>query len=400
MTNGWTGGQYSVYRAIFGAYLAVHFALLVPWGAELFSGEGVLPDASASPFTRLFPNVLAIADAPAVVMALLIAATVAACFFAIGLFDRTAAVILWYVLACTFGRNPLIANPALPYVGWLLLAHLFIPPAPYGSWTARKRVDPRGGWFMPGGLFSAAWIVMAAGYSYSGYTKLVSPSWVDGSAVARVLANPLARPTALRDVMLHLPSGLLSIATWGSLALELLFAPLALIRPLRPWLWTAMLAMHAGLMTLIDFADLSFGMIVLHLFTFDPAWVPALAPNRRDRVLYDGSCGLCHRAVRFLVAEDTKSAFVFAPLPADLPQESVIVETEEGARLNRSDAARYGLARLGGMWRIAAIVMGVIPRPIRNFGYDVVARIRYRLFARPKDACPILPPDLRSRFTV
>ena len=43
--NGWTGGQYSIYRVLFGAYLLAHFVLLSPlfgWGTEVFSGRGVL----------------------------------------------------------------------------------------------------------------------------------------------------------------------------------------------------------------------------------------------------------------------------------------------------------------------------------------------------------------------
>lgn len=398
MSNRWTGGQYSVYRALFGTYLLTHFAMLLPWGVELFSREGVLPDAAASPLVRLFPNVLALADTPFVVTALLAAAVVASCFFIAGVFDRTAAVVIWYVLACTFGRNPLIANPALPFVGWLLLAHVFIPTAPFGSVAARGRVDPRGGWRMPGGIFAAAWVVMAAGYTYSGYTKLISPSWVDGTAMQRVLANPLARPTLFRELFLALPEAVLSIATWSALALELLFGPLALSRRIRPWIWVAMLSMHLGLMVLIDFADLSLGMVVLHLFTFDPAWIPALAPSRRDRILYDGTCGLCHGAVRFVLAEDREGVFSFAPLPTDLSQESVIVETESGDRLQQSEAALYVLSRLGGMWRIVAIAGGLVPRIIRDGLYGLVARSRYSLFRRPSEACPMLPPDLRTRF--
>lgn len=52
MNNGWSGGQYSLFRALLGLYLLVHFADLVPWGAELFSRRGVLPDASVSPLDR------------------------------------------------------------------------------------------------------------------------------------------------------------------------------------------------------------------------------------------------------------------------------------------------------------------------------------------------------------
>jgi hypothetical protein len=273
MNNGWTGGQYSLFRAVFGAYLCAHFLQLLPWGAEVFSGQGVLPEASASPVLYLFPNVLALCDAPAFVTGLLVAGAVLSVLFAVGLYDRAAALALWYLWACLFGRNPLISNPSLPFVGWMLLAHVFLPPAPYGSWAARGRPDQGRGWRMPPSIFLVAWVVMSLGYTYSGYTKLVSPSWVDGTALARVLDNPLARPGPVREVLRALPDGVLRLATWGTLALELGFAPLALFRRTRPWAWGAMFLMHLSLILLIDFAELSLGMVLLHLLTFDPAWV-------------------------------------------------------------------------------------------------------------------------------
>lgn len=272
LTNGWTGGQYSIFRAVFGLYLAVHFARLVPWGGELFSREGMLPNGAASPLTLLFPNVLRWLDAPWMVTILLLVGVAAALLLAVGMRDRWAAVAVWYVWACLLGRNPLILNPGIPYVGWMLLAHACLPGAPRGAWDARGRADPD--WRFPPGLFASAWTVMAVGYTWSGLMKLTSPSWIDGSAIVRVLDNPLARPGPLRDLVLGLPSPLLPAATWGTLVLEIAFAPLALLRRVRPWLWTAMLALHLSLIALIDFADLSLGMVMLHLFTFDPAWLP------------------------------------------------------------------------------------------------------------------------------
>ena len=259
--TGWDWRRYALFRIGFGLYLLVHFAQLLAFAPELFSHRGMLPDASLSPLARAFPNVLAVCDGPVFVALFVLAGALLCLPFILGWKDRAAALGIAFVWACLFGRNPLIANPGLPYVGLLLVTHACLDPSAPG-------------WRMPASIHRAIWIVMAVGYSYSGLTKLTSPSWLDGSAVAFILENPLARPTRLRELLLGVPA-LLTVATYGVLALEIAFAPLALIRRARPWLWAAMLAMHVSLLFLIDFADLTLGMIALHAFTFDPAWVPA-----------------------------------------------------------------------------------------------------------------------------
>ena len=406
--NGWTGGQYSVFRALLGAYLAVHFATLVPWGAELFSSAGMLPEASASPLAHAFPNVLTWFDAPWFVTALLVAATAASLLLALGAADRPAAVLLWYVGACLLGRNPLVASPALPYVGWMLLAHALVPRAPFGALASRGRTDPDGGWRLPQGIFVAAWVAMAVGYAYSGITKLGSPSWVDGSAISEVLANPLARDTGLRVWLLALPPSVLQVATWSALALEIGFAPLALSRRLRPWLWLAMLGMHGSLIALVDFADLSLGMVLLHGFTFDPAWLRRRSEGAVETLLYDGDCGLCHAFVRFVLAED-RGAFCFAPLEGGFAQrhaersasalpESLVVVRADGVCLSRYRAVLHVLERLGGLWRAMAFGLRAVPRPLGDLGYAALARLRRTLSAPPPAACPLVPSHLRERF--
>lgn len=376
----------------------------------MFSNVGALSQSTLSPLARLFPNVLVLFDAPWQVAALLGAAAAASLLFAIGLLDRSAAIFLWYVWACLLGRNPLISNPGLPYVGWLLLAHALLPPSPYGSWGARGRSDPGGGWFMPQPIWRAAWILMALGYSYSGFTKLGSRSWVDGTAIHYVLENPLARPGILRDLLVSLPDPLLRLATWSMLGLELLFLPLALFRRARPLLWSALLAMHLVLMVLIDFTDLSLGMIILHLFTFNPAWLKPRPARRPELLFYDGGCGLCHRAVRFALAEDRSAGLRFAPLQGEafhhavpperrgLLPDSLILQTEEGALLSRSEAVVRMLLRFGGVWRILGRLLRVVPVATRDAVYDLVARLRHRLFARPTEVCPVIPERVRDRF--
>ncbi|MEZ6020031.1 MAG: DCC1-like thiol-disulfide oxidoreductase family protein [Planctomycetota bacterium] len=60
-------------------------------------------------------------------------------------------------------------------------------------------------------------------------------------------------------------------------------------------------------------------MILLHLAVFDARWLKGRSAQSPDLVLYDGECGLCHGAVRFLLAEDTTARFRLAPLQGRRP---------------------------------------------------------------------------------
>ena len=407
----WTGGQYSLFRGLFGAYLCVHFLMLIPWGTEVFSHAGVLPDAQLSPLFGIFPNLFHLSDAPTFVSGVLVVATGLSIALAIGWRDRIAAVLLWWIWASLFGRNPLISNPSLPYIGLLLLLHAGTPRSPFGAWSMRGRLNPGGGWHLPRDLHRVAWILMSVGYTYSGIAKWSSPSWRDGTALERVLNNPLARPNLLREGLLQLPDSVLRCATWGALGFEVAFVLFAAITRLRPWAWGVMLAMHIGLVFLIDFADLSVGMILLHLFTFDPGWVKPKRGAEPDIVFFDGECGLCHRTVRWLLAEDPDGAsFRFAPLQGDtittrltsdriaaLP-DSIVLLRADGALLDRSDAVVHILLALGGLSALLGRGLLLVPRPLRNLMYDAVARVRKSAFRKPSGLCPMLPPELGARF--
>jgi predicted DCC family thiol-disulfide oxidoreductase YuxK len=396
MKNRWTAGQYALFRVLFGSYLFVHFAQLVPSAAEVFSNAGSLPDGSASPILHLFPNVLGLADSPVFATGFVAAGAALSLFFAAGLWDRGMAVGIWYIWACLLGRNPLISNPSIPFVGWILLAHAFLPRAHFGAWVGRGEAEREVPWRMPDRLFLAAWILLALGYSYSGWTKLMSPSWRDGTAILKMLSNALGRPGAGHAALLALPAGLVKAVAWGALTLELSYAPLALLRRCRPWLWSSLLGMHLLLLFLVDFADLSLGMVMIHFFTFDPGWIRPRAGAGPSLVLYDGGCGLCHRFVRFLVSEDLEGAFRFAPLEG--AGETIEVTTPEGVTLRRSSAVLHLLDRLGGLWRLMGLGGRLLPAFLRDALYDSAARLRGRLFRPPGGSCPLVPSNLQGRF--
>jgi hypothetical protein len=265
-----TARQFAWFRIIFGSYLAIHFAHLVPWGAELFSREGVIPRASLNPTHGILPNVLAWADSPPFVTAFLVALVGLSVLFALGVARHAAALLVWYGWACLFNRNVLISNPSIAYVGLLLLLTTVVPSGePLRAFGRRpERVD----FHVPAGAYWTAWFLMAAGYAFSGIVKLASPSWVDGTAVWHVVQNPLARDGLLRDILLGMPAWGFRLLTWKVLALEILFLPLALWRWTRPVIWLAMVLAHIGILALVSFADLSAGMLMVHLFTVDSRW--------------------------------------------------------------------------------------------------------------------------------
>src|SRR5581483_9950272 len=253
LKNGWTGKNYSFFRALLGLSLLIYFLHLLPWGFELFSNQGALSAYGPGHHFLWFPNVLAVWDGPAAVALFLILGALLSFLLMIGSKDRLASIGLWYLWACLLDRNPSILNPQLPYIGWLLLAHASLPMAPQGSWDARFRPDLSKTWEFPQAIQEAAWWVVGLSYSYSGYFKLLTPSWKDGSALHWILQHPLSRDNFFCHALLALPPGGLMALTWMAAWLEFLCWPLALMRKARPWLWTALLLTHIALLLLMDF---------------------------------------------------------------------------------------------------------------------------------------------------
>jgi len=134
----------------------------------------------------------------------------------------------------------------------------------------------------------------------------------------------------------------------------------------------------------------------------------------RHVVLYDGVCGLCNRVVRLLLRVDKAGQLRYAPLETPLAVELLAhfptLPTEpEGVILitdaltpreqiyRRSDAVGEALRRIPGGWPVLGFLVRIVPRSLREWGYSIVARNRYRLFGK-FDTCPIPTESQRSRI--
>lgn len=125
-------------------------------------------------------------------------------------------------------------------------------------------------------------------------------------------------------------------------------------------------------------------------------------------VLFDGVCNFCNNSINFIIARDPRGTFRFAPLQSEVAEAMLgsaglptsghqsVVLFEDGRVHTRSDAALRIARRLSGAWP-AFTVFRLVPGPIRDLVYNLIARNRYRLFGK-RDACMIPTPEVRARF--
>ena len=143
------------------------------------------------------------------------------------------------------------------------------------------------------------------------------------------------------------------------------------------------------------------------------------APRTAHLLLYDGTCGFCASSVQWVLRRDRRWTLRFAalqgetarPILARHPELATVdsVVWVEGSPealkarearevvLVRSEAAMAVGRYLGGGWAVAAQLAALIPRSIRDWGYDLIARHRHKL-TRNGPECLVPTPEERARF--
>jgi predicted DCC family thiol-disulfide oxidoreductase YuxK len=124
-------------------------------------------------------------------------------------------------------------------------------------------------------------------------------------------------------------------------------------------------------------------------------------------IVFDGVCVLCSAWVAFIIARDKAGRFRFTPLQSalgrgvgrrlgiDVDEPDTYVLIRGGRALTKSDGAIAILAALPG-WGWTRLLR-LVPRPVRDWAYDRVARNRYRIFGR-RSACLVPDASTAARF--
>ena len=110
-------------------------------------------------------------------------------------------------------------------------------------------------------------------------------------------------------------------------------------------------------------------------------------------IVYDGYCNLCGAIVRFVKKRDRHGRFRYVPLQSERGGEiaaaagieagniSTVILFHDSEYYIRSSAALRVFRLLGGGWKLLYGFI-IVPRFIRDFIYNMVARTRYLIFGR------------------
>lgn len=127
--------------------------------------------------------------------------------------------------------------------------------------------------------------------------------------------------------------------------------------------------------------------------------------NNKNIIFFDGTCGLCHFCVKFIIERDTNRVFSFVSLqsplakdllPKDFETGESVVVLEQGIMYTESAAAFVVLRQLRTFWRWL-LVFNLLPQSVLDFLYRIIAKHRYRFFGR-KTSCQIVSEKNTDRF--
>ena len=120
--------------------------------------------------------------------------------------------------------------------------------------------------------------------------------------------------------------------------------------------------------------------------------------SERDYLLLDGDCGLCHRLATFIDKRLGKEKDLgYTPILSDDAQKMIatfpkkqqdadsVYLVRNGKSYIRSAAGIRCLLYMKWYYAMLFPIFWIIPLPIRDIGYRIIAKYRHKFFKRPTE---------------
>ena len=127
--------------------------------------------------------------------------------------------------------------------------------------------------------------------------------------------------------------------------------------------------------------------------------------KNNEVIIYDGICVLCNKYIKWVLDKDKENLFLISNLQSKFTEEkfpelrkidSVAVIKKNGEIIQKSKAVNHILKSINRLILLRTI-LNILPLSISNFFYDIIAKIRYKIFGK-YDSCPLPDQQYKSRF--
>ena len=130
--------------------------------------------------------------------------------------------------------------------------------------------------------------------------------------------------------------------------------------------------------------------------------------DNRDFIIFDGVCVLCNGWVKFVLRFDRRENFHFVIAQSELGEDiyaqlglksddyDTFIIVKNGEMFTKLDGVFTLMSGIGWPWKILSIGK-ILPKPLKDWMYDRVAKNRYALFGK-RDTCMMPTPEVKARF--
>ncbi len=249
----------------FAVYLTLYQILMLPYMKELYSNSGIVLHPRWNWSSKYFPNILLQGNTAQLIQILSIIGILSSLLLFLPTLQKISAAVLFFLHWYFFNLNNFTLAPQYPYIGWLLLALVFLP-------IKLKNKEQIINFQM---IQFSARLILSLTYLSIFFDRIFLPEWQSGFALKVIFTDFPVSTLLGKTIFNFLSQKALFIFNWLTLLTYFLGA-IGMLQPKRKGQligWLSITLLHISSLILLKLTQVSLGMLLFHLFCFNPFWL-------------------------------------------------------------------------------------------------------------------------------